>query len=85
MYTHFIHKKNKAHSINQILQTFGFALKSNLKLQTYLKAWNSKRKIINSRAEFPINIYHSVSRNRVKKYASAQKSAKITFKSAKSS
>jgi len=37
----------------------------------------AKQKIINSRAEFPLKIHHSVSRNSVWKSASAQKSAKI--------
>jgi len=34
---------------------------------------------MNSRAEFPIKIYHCVSRNSFEKFASAQKSAKIIF------
>jgi len=57
-------------------------LKSNLKLQIY-KHETAKRKIINSCAEFPMKICHSVSRNSVWKSASAQKPAKIIFKSAK--
>jgi len=39
-------------------------LKSNLKVQIY-KHVIAKQKIINSRAEFPLRIYHSVSRNSV--------------------
>jgi len=39
-------------------------LKSNLKLQTY-KHETTKQKIVNSRAEFPMKIYHSMSRNSV--------------------
>jgi len=39
-------------------------MKSNLKLQTY-KHETAKQKIINSRAEFPMKIHHSVSRNSV--------------------
>jgi len=39
---------------------------------------------MNSRAEFPMKNYHSVFRNSVKKSASAQKSAKIILKPAKS-
>jgi len=39
-------------------------LKSNLKLQTY-KRETAKQKIINSRAELPRKIYHSVSGNSV--------------------
>jgi len=35
-----------------------------LKLQTYKHA-TAKRKIIDSRAEFPMKIYHAVSRNSV--------------------
>jgi len=58
-------------------------LKSNLKLKTY-KRETAKQKIINSRAEFPMKIYHSVSRNSVLKSASPQKSAKIILKPAKS-
>ena len=61
-------------------------LKSNLKLQTQLKFLQetAKQTIINSRAGFSIKIYHSASRNSVEKSVSAQKSAKIIFKSAKS-
>ena len=53
-------------------------LKSNLKLQT-CKHETAKQKIINFRAEweFPIKIYHSVSRN------SVYKSAKIILKPTK--
>ena len=39
-------------------------LKSNLKLQIY-KHVIAKQKFINSRAEFIVKIYHSVSRNSV--------------------
>ena len=39
-------------------------LKSSLKLQTH-KHETAKQKIINSRAEFPMKTYHSVSRNSV--------------------
>jgi len=39
-------------------------VKSNLKLQTY-KHETAKQKIIDSRAEFPMKIYHAVSRNSV--------------------
>jgi len=39
-------------------------LKSNLKLQIY-KHETAKQKIISSRAEFPMKIYHSVTRNSV--------------------
>jgi len=39
-------------------------LKSDLKLQIY-KHETAKQKIINSLAEFPTKIYHSVSRNSV--------------------
>jgi len=39
-------------------------LKSNLKLQIY-KHVIAKQKILNSHAEFPMKIYHSVSRNSV--------------------
>ena len=47
-------------------------LKSNLKLQIY-KRETAKQKIANYRAEFPMKIYPSASRNSVKKSASAQK------------
>jgi len=39
-------------------------LKSNLKLQTY-EHETAQQKIINSGAEFPMKIYHSVFRNSV--------------------
>jgi len=39
-------------------------LKSNLKLQIY-KHVIAKQKIVNSRAEFPMKMYNSVSRNSV--------------------
>jgi len=39
-------------------------LKSNLKLQIY-KHVEPKQKILNSRTEFPMKMYHSVSRNSV--------------------
>jgi len=39
-------------------------VKSNLKLQIY-KRETAKQKIVNYRAEFPMKIYHSTSRNSV--------------------
>ena len=54
---YFIHKKNKTHSINELLETFGFA-------EEY-KHETTKQKIINSSSEFPMKIYDSMSRNSI--------------------
>jgi len=53
-------------------------LKSNLKVQIYTNVI-AKQNIINSRAEFPMKIYHSVSRN----LPVPRKPAKIVLKSTK--
>ena len=58
-------------------------LKSNLKLQIDKQHETAKQKIINSRADFPMKIYHSVSRSSVLKSSRAQKPGKIIFKSVK--
>jgi len=61
-YIYFIHEKNKAHSINELLETFGLCWR----VTWNCKPVSMKQEIINSHAEFPRHLWSALSCSRIR-------------------